>query len=186
LDVEQSASLEARLGICPEHPGYYGGTTHFSAKLRLHDKGFGWELEPPERSSSNRMRRRWLSESIITVKFEGWRSPEQSLELFKRPLVKYGLVYRALRRKPRENAVYYVQTNEIFRGGAVHIDPASRMPSYNALLERLNPPALNSDQVVPMRPTNLSSSDMCLHSQTPNTLRAWIYCSLTACLFSAS
>jgi hypothetical protein len=104
----------------------------------------------------------------MTVKFKGKMPHAKLQELSQRPLVINGAVFRALRRKPRESATYYIRTNEIFEGGVLHEDPESDMLSLEDVIDWANPIDLNQDQVtsydldsllppVPTQPSQSSS-----------------------------
>jgi hypothetical protein len=104
--------LEQRLGL-GANPQEYGGRTVFLAKVKQIGKGknpqFVYELLPPEKGSSDRLRRRYGSHAFIRVSFGGQMS-EGLFRFFLRPLIILDKVYRAFRRK--DDNVFFVLTNE--------------------------------------------------------------------------
>jgi hypothetical protein len=148
LDFEEAADYHSRLGCLKL--GEYGGSVSFTgrAKQVTNQAGlFTIELEAPERSSSNRLTRTFMSKSFVRIKFDGKWWSTALLHFFKRPLVINGKVFRSLRKKPGDNVIIYVRTNEYYAEDMIRLDPDARMPSFESLISRLNPPLLNQAQV---------------------------------------
>lgn len=108
----------AGLGLCDERPGYYGGKVIFSGVLKNVGKKSAPDyrvlLYAAELGPSCRFLRRFGSWNFLKIKIPKpiLNNPSNGLhDLFKRPFVINGKVYRAYYAK--DSNVFFFRTNEV-------------------------------------------------------------------------
>ena len=159
LDTEEAAhhnNPEGGLGFNADFPGWHGGKVHFCARL----KNVGTAKMPrykimPERAElgpSCLFTRRFMSGRFLTIKVpkQILNNPNNGLlELFLRPFVLTGRVFRAFYAK--DENVFMIETDELVDDGVISTSRRSASPtgpcSLEAFLSWHNPLELNTNQV---------------------------------------
>jgi RNA-dependent RNA polymerase len=160
LDTEEAAHLKntggGGLGFNPDFPGWHGGKVHFCARLKNIGTAklpqYKFILERAALGPSCLFTRRFMSERFLTIKVpkQILNNPNNGLlELFLRPFVLTGRVFRAFYAK--DENVFMIETDEIVDGVTISTSrrPASPMGpcSLQAFLSWHNPLELNKNQV---------------------------------------
>ncbi|KIY74038.1 hypothetical protein CYLTODRAFT_416311 [Cylindrobasidium torrendii FP15055 ss-10] len=125
-DERMAEDTDACLGGYQESPGHnwYGGKVVYRGKMRYINGGanFKVELDKPELGPSTRITRKFGSKRIlrINISFDGVQShrrarAEELVELFKKPFVLNGRVFRAF--LERDMTVFMFMTNERLANG---------------------------------------------------------------------
>lgn len=105
-------------------------------------------LEKPSLGPSNKIQRRFGSQSVLRMKVHSkffYARQNNLVAYFKRPLVIWGYVFRAFFSK--DNTVFFFQTNEEAKDGCIMESPCSPRLSLFGLVQWMNPLELNGNQV---------------------------------------
>jgi RNA-dependent RNA polymerase len=132
---------------------------HFNLRIKTPAKAdrilppFSYEVVRAEKSTSNRARRQYGSAAFVQASAESKFVNGALLDFLQRPLIILGRVYRAFCEK--EGHVYFVRTNEVFRGGVIQGPPPGAnkgWPTFLQFVMDFNPMDENQCQVACVHP----------------------------------
>lgn len=152
LDREQAVlrtNPTGGIGNNPDHPGWYGGKVHIRGTVEKSKEGtLRIKLDRTLLSISSRFTRRFGSTAFIRVKVSPdlkYNEHKDLGEFFRRPLVVWNTVFRALYAK--DGTVLFFRVNETFDpNDPITIDQNPTMSLWD-FIQWANPLGSNQNQV---------------------------------------